>query len=48
MNDVMMYLLFEIERQKDIRDTCITVYDRNWKQGHIDLLQSIFNDVIGS
>ncbi len=46
MEDVLTYLLFEIEFQKDIRDTTMTEYDRSWKQGHVDLIQRIVNDFI--
>ena len=34
MYDFAMYILFEIEYQLDIREQCLTVYDREWKQGH--------------
>jgi hypothetical protein len=47
MEDVVLYLLFEIEYQKDIRDTTMTRYDHDWKQGHIDMLQIVVNNVIG-
>ena len=46
MYDFAMYILFEIEYQLDIRDTCITQYDREWKQGHIDLLQNILKPLM--
>ena len=46
MYDFAMYILFEIEYQLDIRDSCLTVYDREWKQGQIDLLQNILKPLM--
>lgn len=46
MYDFAMYILFEIEYQLDIRDQCLTVYDREWKQGQIDLLQNILKPLM--
>ena len=46
MYDFAMYILFEIEYQLDIRDQCLTVYDREWKQGHIDLLKNILKPLM--
>ena len=46
MYDFAMYILFEIEFQLDIRDQCLTVYDREWKQGQIDLLQNILKPLM--
>ena len=46
MYDFAMYILFEIEYQLDIRDKCLTVYDREWKQGQIDLLQNILKPLM--
>ena len=44
--DFGMYVLFEIEYQLDIREQCITAYDREWKQGHIDLLHNILKPLM--
>ena len=48
MRDVFVtYLLFEIEYQKDIRNGTFNDFDYKWKQGQIDLLQSIIDDLMG-
>lgn len=48
MKDVFItYLLFEIEHQKDIRDGTFNDFDYRWKQGQIDLLKSIIDDLLG-
>ena len=46
MEKFIIYMLLEIEYQKDIRDTCITQYDRQWKQGHVDLLNNILKPLM--
>ena len=42
-----MYLEFEILWNKDIRDSAITQEDKRWKQGQIDLLQRMVNEIDG-
>ena len=42
-----MYLEFEIEWNKSIRDESFTQEDKRWKQGQIDLLQRMVNDMDG-
>jgi hypothetical protein len=46
MYDFAMYILFEIEYQKDIKTECLTVYDQQWKQGQINLLQNILKPLM--
>lgn len=41
MYDFAMYILLEIEYQLDIRDQCVTLYDKEWKESHIRLLESL-------
>lgn len=47
MNVTAMYLEFEILWNKDIRDSAITQEDKRWKQGQIDLLQRMVNEIDG-
>ena len=47
MNVAAMYLEFEILWNKDIRDSAITQEDKRWKQGQIDLLQKMVNEMDG-
>ena len=46
MYDFAMYILFEIELQKDIKNECLTVYDREWKEGQIRLLESLIKPLV--
>lgn len=46
MYDFIIYVLLEIEFQKDIKNSCITEYDKQWKQGHIDLLHNILKPLM--
>ena len=47
MNVTAMYLEFEILWNKDIRDSAITQEDKRWKQGQIDMLQKMVNEMDG-
>lgn len=47
MNLTAMYLEFEILYNKDIRDSAITQEDKRWKQGQLDLLQRMVNEMDG-
>lgn len=47
MNITAAYLEFEILYHRDIRDSAITQEDKRWKQGQIDLLQRMVNDIDG-
>ncbi len=47
MNVTAMYLEFEILWNRDIRDSAITQEDKRWKQGQIDLLQKMVNEMDG-
>ena len=47
MNITAAYLEFEILHNRDIRDSAITQEDKRWKQGQIDLLQRMVNDMDG-
>ena len=47
MNITAAYLEFEILHNRDIRDSAITQEDKRWKQGQIDLLQKMVNDIDG-
>ena len=45
--DFITYLLLHIELNKQIRDESFNDFDRRWKQGQIDLLQDIIDDLLG-
>lgn len=47
MNTTAAYLEFELLWNKDIRDSAITQEDKRWKQGQIDLLQKMVNEMDG-
>ena len=47
MNTTAAYLEFEILWNKDIRDSAITQEDKRWKQGQIDMLQKMVNEMDG-
>lgn len=42
------YLLFEIEYQKDIRDGTFNNEDYRWKQGQIDYVQGMIDNLLGT
>jgi hypothetical protein len=42
-----IYLELCILWHKDIRDNSFNDFDRKWKQGQIDLLQSMVNEIDG-
>jgi len=42
-----MYLEFSILWHKDVRDSSFNDFDRRWKQGQIDLLQSMVDEIDG-
>jgi hypothetical protein len=42
-----MYLEFSILWHKDIRDGAFNDFDRRWKQGQMDLLQSMVDEIDG-
>lgn len=42
-----MYLEFSILWHKDIRDTSFNDFDRDWKQGQINLLQGMVDEIDG-
>ena len=45
-NDVFaMYLEFSILWHKDIRDASFNDFDRDWKQGQINLLQGMVDEL---
>lgn len=45
MNVTAMYLEFEIEWNRSIRDSAFTQEDKRWKQGQIDMLQKMVNEM---
>jgi hypothetical protein len=45
--DFITYLLLNIEWNKQIRDEAFNDFDRRWKQGQIDLLQGIIDEMLG-
>lgn len=45
--DFVTYILLNIEWNKDIRDSSHNVYDKRWKQGQIDLLQGMLDEMLG-
>jgi hypothetical protein len=47
MNITAAYLEFEILHNRDIRDSSISNSDQMWKQGQIDLLQKMVNEMDG-
>jgi hypothetical protein len=47
MNTTAAYLEFEILHNRDIRDSSISNSDQMWKQGQIDLLQKMVNEMDG-
>jgi hypothetical protein len=47
MNTTAAYLEFEILYNRDIRDSSISQEDKRWKQGQIDLLQKMVNEMDG-
>lgn len=47
MNTTAAYLEFEILHNRDIRDSSFSQEDKRWKQGQIDLLQKMVNEMDG-
>jgi len=47
MNTTALYLEFEILWHKDIKESSISQEDKRWKQGQIDLLQRMVNEIDG-
>lgn len=47
MNVTAMYLELCILWNIDIRDNSLNEFDRKWKQGQIDLLQRMLDDIDG-
>ncbi len=45
--DFITYLLLNIEWNKSIRDESLNDFDRRWKQGQIDLLQGMIDEMMG-
>ena len=48
MNVTAAYLEFEILYHRDIRDSAITLEDKRWKQGQIELLQRMVDEIDGN
>ena len=46
--DFITYLLLNIEWHEQIRDEAFNDFDRRWKQGQIDLLQRMADDLLGT
>jgi len=46
-NTMAIYLELCIEWNKEIRDNCRNDFDRKWKQGQIDLLQEMVDEIDG-
>ena len=42
-----LYLEFEIHYHRDIKELSISQEDKRWKQGQIDLLQRMVNEIDG-
>ena len=47
LDDFAIYLELSILWHKDIRDSAHNDFDRRWKQGQIDLLQDLLDDIDG-
>jgi hypothetical protein len=47
MNTTALYLEFEIHYHKDIKESSHSQEDKRWKQGQIDLLQRMVNEIDG-
>jgi hypothetical protein len=47
MNTTALYLEFEILWHKDIKESSHSQDDKRWKQGQIDLLQRMVNEIDG-
>ena len=45
--DFITYLLLNIEWNKSIRDESFNDFDKRWKQGQIDMLQTIIDEMLG-
>ena len=45
--DFITYLLLNIEWNKQIRDESFNDFDKRWKQGQIDMLQTIIDEMLG-
>ena len=47
LDDFAIYLELSILWHKDVRDSCHNDFDRSWKQGQMDLLQDLLDDIDG-
>jgi hypothetical protein len=45
--DFITYLLLNIEWNKQIRDESFNDFDKRWKQGQIDLIQMMLDEMLG-
>lgn len=45
--DFLIYMLLNIEWNKQIRDEAFNDFDKRWKQGQIDLLQMMLDEMLG-